>query len=286
MQTLSIANANHHPFALFGSSIANADYPVETSHQADSLGRALRILELVAQKSGGLTNAEISTRLKIPTSTSSYILSRLEKRGFLRREPETRRYEVGLKIVALSHGALRDMGLRRIAEPILHRMADETRASSLIGMLERGRLMIVDRVEKPGLTRIDMDIGVRYPAHSTALGKVLLAHLPVEQLLGLFEQYGLPKTSPKTIDSKSRLLEEFETVRKQGYSTSDGELFLGVQAIAAPIFGASGEARAAVSATGVMVLVDDSKVIKAVKTAAHEISLRVTAAELEKTKGY
>lgn len=89
--------------------------------------------------------------------------------------------------------------------------------------------MIVDKVEKPDLARIDIDIGVRYPAHSTALGKVLLAHLPESQLVSLFDHYGLPKTSPKTIDSRSRLLEELRTVRTQGHAISDGELFLGIQ---------------------------------------------------------
>jgi IclR family transcriptional regulator, KDG regulon repressor len=264
------------------SSISATDDRVKTSQQTNSLERALAILELVAYKSGGLSNGEICACLKIPTSTASYILSRLEREGFLRREPETGRYEIGLKIVALSHGAFRDMGLRRIAEPILHKMAAETKVSGFIGVLERGRVMIVDKVEKPDLAKIDMDIGVRYPAHSTALGKSMLAHLPKESLLELFEQYGLQKSSPRTIDSKSQLLEELEIVRKQGYSTSDGELYLGFRAVAAPIFGASGEARAAVSATGVTVLVDDSKVIDAVRTAAHEISLRVAASEMDR----
>jgi len=122
----------------------------------NSLERALAILEFVAHKSGGLTNSEISAHFKIPTSSSSYILRRLEREGYLRRTADNGRYEMGLKIVALSHGALRDMGLRRIAEPILHRLSAQTRVSALIGVLERGSVMIVDKVEKPDLARIDM----------------------------------------------------------------------------------------------------------------------------------
>lgn len=144
--------------------------------------------------------------------------------------------------------------------------------------------MIVDRVEKSDLSRIDLEIGVRYPAHSTALGKAVLAYLPMEQLLELFEQSGLPKSSPKTIDSRSALLDELAIVRRQGYATSDGELFLGFRAIAAPIFDAGGVVRAAVSATGVAIAVDDTAVIRAVTTAAREISLRIAAAELEKSR--
>jgi IclR family transcriptional regulator, KDG regulon repressor len=248
------------------------DSRMKSDRLTNSLERALAILEFIAHKSGGLTNAEISGHFKMATSTSSYILKRLEREGYLRRDPENSRYEMGLKIVALSHGALRDMGLRRIAEPILHRLSSETKTSALIGVLERGRVMIVDKVEKPDLARIDIDIGVRYPAHSTALGKVLLAHLPERQLVNLFDHYGLPKTSPKTIDSKSRLLEELRAVQKQGYAVSDGELFLGIRAVAAPIFDASGEVSAAVSITGVTVSVEEETVINTVKAAAREIS--------------
>jgi IclR family KDG regulon transcriptional repressor len=256
-----------HPGFMSGS-----DSRVKSDRLTNSLERALAILEFIAHKSGGLTNAEISGHFKMATSTSSYILKRLEREGYLRRDPDNARYEMGLKIVALSHGALRDMGLRRIAEPILHRLSSETKTSALIGVLERGRVMIVDKVEKPDLARIDIDIGVRYPAHSTALGKVLLAHLPERQLVSLFDHYGLPKTSPKTIDSRSRLLEELQIVQKQGHAVSDGELFLGIRAIAAPIFDASEEVSAAVSVTGVTVSVDEESAISTVKAAAREIS--------------
>jgi len=255
---------------------------VVTENSTNSLERALAILEYVAHKSGGLTNAEISQHFKIPTSTASYILKRLEREGYLRRSSENGRYEVGLKIVALSHGALRDMGLRRIAEPILHRLSAQARVSALIGVLEQGHLMIVDKVEKPDLARIDMDIGVRYPAHSTALGKVLLAHLTKDQLVALFDHSALAKTSPKTIDSKDRLTAELETVRKNGYAASDGELFLGIRAIAAPIFDETGQVVAAVSITGVTIYVEDENNINTVKLAAKEISKRFGAAEPRK----
>ena len=247
----------------------------------NSLERALAILEFVAHKSGGVTNAEISAHFQIATSSTSYVLRRLEREGYLRRDAANGRYEMGLKIVALSHGALRDMGLRRIAEPILHRLSAQTRVSALIGVLERGRVMIVDKVEKPDLARIDMDIGVRYPAHSTALGKVLLAHLPKDQLLNLFDHAALAKTSPKTIDSKDRLLAELESVRKQGYAGSDGELFLGIRAIAAPIFDQTGQVAAAVSITGISLYVEDENSISTVKLAAREISRRFGATDHE-----
>lgn len=278
LHTLSHQNLKHCPPLTRSVGSGGIGERLKPIRSSNSLERALAILEFIAHKSGGVSNAEISAHFGVATSSTSYILARLEREGYLRRDADNGRYEMGLKIVALSHGALRDMGLRRIAEPILHRLSSETRVSALIGILERGRMMIVDKVEKPDLARIDMDIGVRYPAHSTALGKILLAYLPEVQLAGLFDHYRLAKSSPKTIDSKDRLLRELEVVRRHGYATSDGELYLGIRAVAAPIFDTTGGVPAAVSVTGITVDVDDGSLINIVKAAAHEISRRFGAA--------
>jgi IclR family KDG regulon transcriptional repressor len=254
--------------------------PAGRAAEGTSLVRALAILELIAHKSGGLTNAEISRRLKIATSTTSYILSRLEREGYLKRDPEYGRYEIGLKVVAVAHAALREMGLRRVAEPILHRMVAETNYSGLVAVLERGLMMIVDKVEaRPDLVKIDLDMGVRYPAHSTALGKVLLAHLPVEEVAEIFNRYTGGAEPVKSAQFRGRMTEELADVKANGYAISDGELFPGIWAVAAPIFDSKGTVRAAVSATGGCSLKENDEVKARVMRAAREISLRLANSE-------
>ena len=247
-----------------------------------SLLRALAILELISQKSGGFSNGEISRRLKIATSSTSYILSRLEREGYIKRTKDRGRYEIGLKVIALAHGALREMGLRKAAEPILHRVVAETRCSSLIGVIERGLVMIVDKVEQPELSMLDMDIGVRYPVHTTALGKILIAHMPEDELTSLFDKYSAAKFFRQSVETRANLMRELATVKKQGYAISNGELFLGVRAIAAPIFDSAGTVRAAVSVAGVPRPADESAIIACITRSAREISLRLAAAEAVK----
>jgi DNA-binding IclR family transcriptional regulator len=242
--------------------------------------RALAILELIAHTSGGLTNAEISRRLKIATSTTSYILSRLEREGYLKRDPEYGRYEIGLKVVAVAHAALREMGLRRVAEPVLHRMVAETNYSGLVAVLECGLMMIVDKVEaRPDLVKIDLDMGVRYPAHSTALGKVLLAHLPAEEVTEIFNRYTVGARPVKSAQFRKRMTEELADVKANGYAISDGELFPGIWAVAAPIFDSRGTVRAAVSATGGCSVKENNDIKARVMCAAREISLRLEKGE-------
>jgi IclR family acetate operon transcriptional repressor len=64
--------------------------------------RALAIMESIAQRANGLTNAEISRKLEIPRSSASYILKTLEKTGYLRRERGTGKYLLGSKLFSLA----------------------------------------------------------------------------------------------------------------------------------------------------------------------------------------
>jgi DNA-binding IclR family transcriptional regulator len=266
----------------------------------NSLERALAILEILEQTPGGLRHAELSRRFAIPKSTCSYIVERLWKRGYLARDDASGRYKIGLTTVALAHGALREIGLLSIAEPALYRLTGETGLSAGIGVLERGRVLIIDRVEGSEFVRDavegaaelplrwaassrryrkreDRDIGRELSAHSTALGKVLLAHLPRQQVLHVIAQHGLPRYTRKTITSRARLFRELDLVRRQGYASADEEHRSGLRSLAAPIHGVAGEVSAGVALNGGLAeaaWADRDLLIERVKAAGREISRR------------
>jgi DNA-binding IclR family transcriptional regulator len=226
----------------------------------------METLELIERAPGGMTNAEICRALAIPRSTCSWMLERLEGRGFVARDRKRGRYRIGLTTVALAYGALRDLGLRSIAEPALYELARETGLSASIGVLERGRVLLVDRVESrefmddivrrgsiqgvPVRQREQRDVGRELPAHANALGKVLLAWLDRAELTAILDEHGLKRSTPKTITSVSRLVAELQHVKKLGYATSYEEQYAGICAVGAPLFNAEGRVNAAVSVTG------------------------------------
>jgi len=252
-----------------------------------SLERALAVLELLEQTPGGLRNAEISRQLKIATSTCSYVTSKLERKGYLRRDEDSRRYQIGLKTVALAHGALRELGFRSMAEPVLYRLASATGLSAGIGVLQQGHVLLVDRVESPefvrevvhrppkGRTREQRDIGRELPAHTTALGKVLLAYLPQAELAEFLRDLVLVRSTPKSIASKAKLAVELEAIRKRGYATAEEEEYLGVRALSVPIFDSVRAVRAAVSLNGDLreaAWRDERALVRTMQEAAHDIS--------------
>jgi len=195
----------------------------------NSLERALALLDAVEKAPGGLRNAEISRRLQIPKSTCSWILTRLERQGYLTCDSDTSRYKIGLKTIVLAHGALRELGFRSWAEPVLYRIARETGLAAGIGVLEGSQVLVVDRVEAPELSgsrrliherpRDQREIGRELPAHSTALGKVLLAYLSRGMLLACLDDLVLAQRTPKTIVSRADLLLELRKIRRRGYAT-------------------------------------------------------------------
>lgn len=263
-----------------------------------SLERSLTLLKVLERTPGGLTNAEISRRMNIPKTTCSYIARRLEREGYLAKDPLSGRYKIGLTIVALAHGALREVGIRTVAEPALYKLTTQTGLSCGIGVLERGHVLLVDRVEGPrfvdhALEAADRapagrrgmsfrvrelrDIGRELPLHSTALGKVLLAYLPGKQALDLIASKELARSTPKTVTSKTSLLAELDQVRKQGYAIADEEAYSDLRSLSVPILGHDEAVQAALSVNGSpqeRVWLDLPELLKIVQAAARDISRR------------
>lgn len=256
---------------------------------ANSLERAMVILERIARRPGGLTNKQLSEELGIATSTCSYILSRLEGQGYLARNSTTARYEIGLKVLAIARGVLRQVDFGKVADPVLHRLSGETGLDAIVGVLDQERLLVVNRVSSSDFAGADVDTGTEFPATATAAGKVLLAHLPPEEVIALMDGKYLEKYTYSTIVSRDELLSELGVVMKQGYAVSDEEFRLGMRALAVPIVDSGRSVRAALAVAGSTKQAawrELTAVVATAKSAAREISrlMNNTAADRHRRK--
>lgn len=243
----------------------------------NSLERALIILDLVGRRKGGLSNAELSRELGIATSSCSYIVSRLEREGYLKRHRETGRYEIGMKVLSIANSALRNLALRQLAEPTLQKVAGDTGLSGCIGLLDRGRVMLVEKVTLWPLS-LHVGPGSHLPLHATSLGKVLSAYLQDAERSDLIRRHTFTRHAARTVVSRSEFLDELDAVRVRGYGTSNDEHLPQWRAVAAPIVGPSGEIAAAISAAGPgaePVWYRTDEVTALVQAAARAISRRV-----------
>ncbi len=252
----------------------------------NSLDRAMELLELLLRHPKGLTHAELCRTLRFPSSTCSYITGHLERRGYLRRQVESRRFCLGLKAVSLARGALLGLGFRSISEPVLYRLTAETGLSVGIGVAQGTHVLLVDHVDGPDVvnefvtgrpsrvrTRENREIGRELPFLTTALGKVLLAYADEDQRDRVLAKIGLERA--KGVRSEADVRRKLLEVREEGFALADKEYYAHVRALAVPIRDTSGVTRAALSLNGPpdsAVWSDQPSLVRAMEAAAHEIS--------------
>lgn len=249
--------------------------PVSDTSPATAVERALNILEAAAHRRDGLTNSEISRKLGIPKSSASYILRTLERRGYLRRDGESGRYRLGLKILSLGGDAQANLDIADVALPFMRALEERIHMTVHLAVLDQGEAVYIEKVEAPGFFKVNTWVGRRMFLHSTSVGKCLLAWLPKQEVETIVKQQGLKKRTPKTITTMSRLLSDLESVKDEGYAVDDEENSLGARCLGAPVFDATGNVIAALGASGTLTQVDEAsmpRLAEAVKDTARRIS--------------
>jgi len=245
------------------------------TNPATAVERALNILEAAAHRREGLTNSEISRKLGIPKSSASYILRTLDRRGYLRRDGETGRYRLGLKILSLGGDVRANLDLAEIALPFMQALQEHIHLTVHLAVLDQGEAVYIEKVEAPGFFKVNTWVGRRMYLHSTSVGKCLVAWLPKPEVETLLHQQGLKKRTPKTITSLGKLVAELELVRAQGHAVDDEENSLGARCVAVPIFGAIGAAIAALGVSGTLTQMEEAnlpRILEALKEAARRVA--------------
>jgi IclR family KDG regulon transcriptional repressor len=218
-----------------------------------TIERVSLILDTLGQSPQGISIRDLSEKVKLPKGTTHRLLSSLSYLGYVRQDSKTRNYFLGFKLVELGNLLLSQLDLRKEAEPYLRDLAERTKETVHLVFLERDEIVYIDKVEidqNPSGLKMASRVGLRNPAHSCAVGKVLLSFLPEEELNRIIKEKGLLKRTENTITDPSQLKEHLIMVKKQGYSIDDEENEKGIRCVAAPILNEVGKPVAAVSISG------------------------------------
>lgn len=213
-----------------------------------AIRRAVSVLKAFGPDATVLTAPEVSRRTGLNRSTVYRLLSALGSEGLVVAD-EAGRYRLGPDLAMLGTLALRQMNLHEIALPHTRALAERSGETIDLEILHGASVMIIAEVSGDYLLSTASNIGTRYPAHCTATGKALLAHLPAEQLSAIVAG-GLAARGPRTITAPTALYDELARVRACGYATSYEELEPHLHAVGAPIFDHRGQAVAAISISG------------------------------------
>jgi DNA-binding IclR family transcriptional regulator len=178
------------------------------------------------------------------------IVLTLEKLGYVKREPGSRRYKLGLKICSLGRGLMNGLALPEIALPHMRWLVEHTRLTAHLAVLEKRHAVFIQKIDGPGMIKFDTYVGKRADLHCTGVGKALLAYSSDEVIRDFLSADSLTLYTDATITSSAGFRKELLRVKQKGYSVDDEEEELGVRCLGVPVFNQLGELIAALSVTG------------------------------------
>jgi len=221
-----------------------------TAEKATAVERALQILETLDSSRRGLNISELSRRLRLPKSSTHVIMVTLERLGYVQKRAGTLHYSLGLKAYALGHSMTKNVSISELALPHMRALVDHVRLSAQLAVLDGEQGVYIQKVEAPGLIKIDTYIGRRMDLHCTAVGKVILAFGAGDVLEHILAKQVYIRHTRNTITSPKLMHREVLRIRKSGYGVDDEEEEPGVRCVAVPVYHANGAFAAGLSVTG------------------------------------
>ncbi|MDX8031791.1 IclR family transcriptional regulator [Lentzea sp. BCCO 10_0856] len=249
----------------------------DSAAQVQSVDRAISVLELLAQGEAGIT--EIAGELGVHKSTVSRLVSVLEARGLVEQLGERGKYAIGFGVVRLAGAATGRMDLTKLGQPVCQTLADSFGETVNIAVHDAGVAINITQARGSAAVSAVNWIGQRTPLHATSSGKILLAHLDLDERKRLVS-LPLDSYTENTVVDAETLLAELEQVAAQGFAACFEELELGLHAVAVPVRGHRGEVVAAMSASGPSYRLSRERVEQIVPT------MSSAAADLSAQLGY
>lgn len=246
------------------------------NYMLSSVKNALRVLDLFSVKKPERGIREIARELDLSHSTVQRILATLASEGYVVQDPDTKKYRLGVRLLAFNNVITEHLEIYKEALPILKRLVERTGETAHIGILEGTKLVYLHKVEPKRPIRVFTEIGKQVPSYCIAGGKVILAFQD-EQKIEQVIQEGLIPYTDKTITDPDELRRHLSEIVQQGYATSQGEYLPEgeIVSIAAPIFDYTGKVFASLSLVGIASRISPQMMqdyIAQVKEAAQEIS--------------
>jgi IclR family transcriptional regulator, acetate operon repressor len=211
-----------------------------------SVDNALWLLQLVAERQA-LRVAEAADLLGVARSTAHRLLSALRRRDFVMQDRPNGAYRPGPALNAIGLTAISRIDIRRTARPILEELRDQTQETTTLAVLEGTMIRFVDCAESAQPVRVGYRTGAVRLAHVSAVGKAILAWLPVSELRRRYPDDERGPGTPTAIFSLQALESELALIREQRYALNWEETTEGISAVAVALRDVAGFPLASIS---------------------------------------
>ncbi|NYE37006.1 DNA-binding IclR family transcriptional regulator [Nocardioides cavernae] len=216
----------------------------ESATGTRALDRAADLVATVVHADEPLTFADIQDASGLAKSTTSRMLSSLERSGLLERDAAGS-YVAGrlFWLYAARHDPWDD--LVRLARPAMDAIGEATGETVHLSVARGDRVVQVAQVDSTYLLGTRDWTDVEVPAHVSALGKVLHAWHVLHVADGPLE-----RLTPATLADAAALRRESARTRERGWAVTTDELEIGLSGVAVPVHGPRGDVVAALGVSG------------------------------------
>ena len=224
-----------------------------------SLTRALSILEALAESHEGLTLTILSNTVALPPSTTHRLLTTLQRQRFVRFDPMSMFWQVGVQAFAVGNAFARTRDVVMLGRPYMRRLMEESGETVNLYVINDGEAICMAQVESRQMMRAISRPGGRVRMHVSGAGKAMLAHLPEAEVERIVASHGLPRSTDHTLVSVKKLMADLRKTRVRGFAVDDEEYAIGLRCVAAPILDERGAPLAALSLSGPTARVTDAR---------------------------
>jgi IclR family pca regulon transcriptional regulator len=210
-----------------------------------SLERGLDVILSLSTPGPGRTLSEVARDTDLSRASARRFLLTLEDLGYVRSAD--RRFALTPRVLELGYAFLSSFTLPQLAQPHLRELVERVHESSSVSVLDGGDIVYLAREPTQRIMTVTIAVGTRFPAHATSMGRVLLAAMSDGELDEFLHTTELPAFTAATVTDPSRLSQELDRVRRQGWALVDQELEDGLRSIAVPLHGQEGSVVAAVN---------------------------------------
>lgn len=201
------------------------------------------------QKRAGMTQSELSSVTGLTRATARRSLITLTMLGYV--DSVDGAYKLTPKVIELATSYLNSThGWIATASPFLELLRNRVEENVSAVVLDRADVVYVASFAADTVMSLNVRIGGRKPAYCTAMGRVLLAAMPDDCVLGILDMSSIHKKTDRTVVAREALLAEVRKTREQGYAVIDQELEPGLIAVAVPLRNLRGEVVAAINICG------------------------------------
>lgn len=222
---------------------ANASQRAE--HFVQSLERGLAVIRAFSPDSPAMTLSDVARGTGLTRAAARRFLLTLVDLGYVRTDG--RLFSLTPRVLELGFSYLSSATLPEVAQPHLERLVAEVRESSSVSVLDGDDVVYVARVATSRIMTVGINVGTRFPAYATSMGRVLLAGAAHPDLDAYLERADLRPLTTQTLTSLPRLRAEIDRARGQGWAVVNQELEEGLRSIAVPIRDRAGRTVAAVN---------------------------------------